>query len=117
WAGFGELLRGYRAAAGLTQVELAERAGLSARGVADLEGGARVAPYPRTVRQLARALGLGESERAVLLAARGVARAAIRATAADALGRVGLARAVPGRPPRRPAGRSTRAGGPLPAAP
>jgi transcriptional regulator with XRE-family HTH domain len=32
-ATFGELLRGHRAAEGLTQQELAERAGLSARGI------------------------------------------------------------------------------------
>jgi transcriptional regulator with XRE-family HTH domain len=51
--GFGELLRQYRAAAGLSQEELTERSGQSARGIADLERGARVAPYPRTLRKLA----------------------------------------------------------------
>ena len=35
--GFGELLRRYRVAAGLTQEALAERAGISTRGVSDLE--------------------------------------------------------------------------------
>jgi hypothetical protein len=34
---FGALLRGWRLAAGLTQEALAEQAGLSARGIADLE--------------------------------------------------------------------------------
>jgi predicted ATPase/transcriptional regulator with XRE-family HTH domain len=68
--GFGELLREYRAAAGLSQEELAERAGLSARGIADLERGARMAPYPRTARKLADALNLADDERAELLAAR-----------------------------------------------
>jgi predicted ATPase/DNA-binding CsgD family transcriptional regulator/DNA-binding XRE family transcriptional regulator len=67
---FGELLRRYRATAGLTQEELAERAGLSGRGIADLERGARAAPYPRTIRQLADALRLRDDERAALLAAR-----------------------------------------------
>ena len=38
---FGDLLRRYRTAAGLTQEELAERAGLSTRGISDLERGAR----------------------------------------------------------------------------
>jgi transcriptional regulator with XRE-family HTH domain len=38
---FGSLLRRYRTSAGLTQEELAERAGLSRRGIADLERGAR----------------------------------------------------------------------------
>ena len=36
---FGDLLRGYRLAAGLTQEELAAQAGLSARGLSDLERG------------------------------------------------------------------------------
>ena len=35
--GFGNLLRRYRVAAGLTQEELAERAGVSTRGISDLE--------------------------------------------------------------------------------
>ena len=48
---FGDLLRRYRVAAGLTQEELAERASLSARGISDLERGARSAPqrHPPTV--------------------------------------------------------------------
>jgi predicted ATPase/DNA-binding CsgD family transcriptional regulator/DNA-binding XRE family transcriptional regulator len=63
---FGELLRRHRAAAGLTQAALAARAGLSARGVSDLERGARRAPYARTVRRLARALRLSAADRARL---------------------------------------------------
>ena len=39
--GFGELLRHYRIAAGLTREELAERAGVSTRGNSDLERGVR----------------------------------------------------------------------------
>src|SRR5215211_1814913 len=65
-ASFGELLRGYRAAAGLSQEQLAERAGLSARAVSDLERGAHRAPYPHTVAQLAAALGLAPADRARL---------------------------------------------------
>jgi transcriptional regulator with XRE-family HTH domain len=38
---FGALLRRYREEAGLTQEALAERAGLSARGISDLERGIR----------------------------------------------------------------------------
>ena len=86
--GFGELLRRYRAAAGLTQEELAERAGLSARGIADLERGVRTAPYPRTVRQLAEVLGLGADERGVLLSARSRAHEARRDPGGTAPGHV-----------------------------
>jgi transcriptional regulator with XRE-family HTH domain len=67
----GELLQRHRLAAGLSQEELAERAGLSERGISDLERGLRQAPYPATLRRLAEALGLPEAERAALLAALG----------------------------------------------
>jgi predicted ATPase/DNA-binding CsgD family transcriptional regulator/DNA-binding XRE family transcriptional regulator len=60
---FGEQLRAHREAAGLTQEELAERAGLTAQGVGALERGDRRRPYPHTVRSLADALGLSEYER------------------------------------------------------
>ncbi len=66
---FGALLRRHRRAAGLTQEALAERAGLSARAVSDLERGVHRRPYPVTVRLLADALALPEAERAALLAA------------------------------------------------
>src|SRR6266852_4061107 len=69
---FAELLRQYRTAAGLTQEELAERAGLSSRGVSMLERGSRQ-PYRDTVRRLADALVLGEETRALfILAGRGL---------------------------------------------
>jgi predicted ATPase/DNA-binding XRE family transcriptional regulator len=68
-APFGVLLRQLREAASLTQEELAERAGLRAKGISDLERGERRRPYPHTVRSLADALGLSEDERAVLVAA------------------------------------------------
>src|SRR5262245_19803229 len=55
---FGDLLRRSRLAAGLTQAELAERAGLSVRGINDLERGARRAPHKETVALLADALAL-----------------------------------------------------------
>jgi non-specific serine/threonine protein kinase len=66
---FGDLLRRHRRAAGLTQAELAERAGLSMRGINDLERGARTAPRKDTVTLLADALGLAPEERAALFAA------------------------------------------------
>jgi transcriptional regulator with XRE-family HTH domain len=65
---FGVLLQRHRLAAGPSQEELAERAGLSRRGISDLERGARRAPYPANVRRLAEALGLDPTERAGLLA-------------------------------------------------
>ena len=66
---FGLALRRLRLAAGLSQEDLAERAGLSARGVSDLERGLRASPRPATIRMLADALGLGPEERDALLAA------------------------------------------------
>src|SRR5262245_15557423 len=66
---FGALLQRHRLAAGMTQEALAERAGLSVRAVSDLERGQRQAPYPHTVRQLARALRLGAADRAQMMAA------------------------------------------------
>jgi predicted ATPase/DNA-binding XRE family transcriptional regulator len=57
-----------REAAGLTQEELAVNAGLTARGISDLERGVRKRPYPHTVRSIAEALNLPEDERASLLA-------------------------------------------------
>ena len=58
----GETLRRLRQAAGMTQEELAERAGISARAVSDTERGLRGAVHADTARRLAAALGLaGES--------------------------------------------------------
>jgi predicted ATPase/DNA-binding XRE family transcriptional regulator len=68
-AAFGTLLRRHRTASGLSQEALAERAGLSRRGIADLERGARNFPYGETIRRLADALNLTPEERAGLLAA------------------------------------------------
>jgi predicted ATPase/DNA-binding XRE family transcriptional regulator len=59
----GQLLKQFRTAAGLTQEELAERAGISARTVSDVERGLRTAMYPDTARKLAAALGLDEDAR------------------------------------------------------
>jgi tetratricopeptide (TPR) repeat protein/transcriptional regulator with XRE-family HTH domain len=60
--GFGPLLRRRRQAAGLTQEELAEAAGVSVRSVSDLERGTR-RPYQRTIRRLADALDLATADR------------------------------------------------------
>ena len=66
---FGAQLRRLRVAAGLTQEEVADGAGLSPTAVSALERGTRRRPYPHTVRSLADALALSEAERAALLAA------------------------------------------------
>jgi transcriptional regulator with XRE-family HTH domain len=67
--GFGRRLRRLREAAGLTQEELAERAGLTPNAISALERGERRRPYPQTLKALADALGLTAEETADLAAA------------------------------------------------
>ena len=64
----GNLLRRYRETAGLSQEALAERTGMSPRGLLYLERGMR-RPYPATLRRLADALSLTAEERELLLLA------------------------------------------------
>lgn len=78
---FGDLLRQYRRATGLTQEALAERAGLSVRGINDLERGARRTPRRDTVVLLASALGLAGDDHTAFLAACAKRAAAPRARA------------------------------------
>ena len=66
---FGPLLRQMRAAADLTQEELAERAGVSTRLVSDLERGVISRPRRDSIHLLADGLGLTEQERAGFAAA------------------------------------------------
>ena len=66
---FGRLLRSFRLAAGLSQERLAELAGLSLRGISDLERGVRRRPRLETVRLLADGLSLVQEDRAALIAA------------------------------------------------
>ena len=68
-ASFAHALRQHRLARGLTQEELAERAGLSVRAVSDLERGVKRAPRPASVRLLAAALELAPAPAAALAAA------------------------------------------------
>ena len=68
---FGELLHRYRVASRLTQEALADRAGLSARGISDLERGVRAGPRRDTLRLLIEALQLSPPERAALMATAG----------------------------------------------
>jgi transcriptional regulator with XRE-family HTH domain len=67
--GFGLLLRAHRGANGLTQEELAARAGLSTEAVSALERGSRRAPRAATVECLAGALKLDPARRAEFAAA------------------------------------------------
>jgi DNA-binding XRE family transcriptional regulator len=70
-AGFGGLLRACRERALLSQEQLAERAGLSARTIRELEAGRVRRPRGATVRLLAHALGLqGSLHQAFVAAAR-----------------------------------------------
>ena len=85
----GEQLRRYRVAAGLTQEELAERAGVSARAVSDLERGVIQTPRKDTLNLIAEALALVTEDRAAFIGLRrpggAVDVAAAPAAAAPAL--------------------------------
>src|SRR5215468_11074545 len=63
---FDAQLRAYRAARGLSQEELAERAGLSVEAISALERGLTRWPYRDTVARLAIALELAPAERGAL---------------------------------------------------
>jgi predicted ATPase/DNA-binding XRE family transcriptional regulator len=64
-----DFVRSYRLRAGLSQEQLAERAGVSVKAIGAIEQGARRAPYRHTVAQLARALNLEGAEAATLTSA------------------------------------------------
>ncbi len=66
---FGAVLRSLRESAGLTQKELAGRAGMSVSAVRDLEQGRSRRPRPSSVRTLAGALDLGKDQASALLSA------------------------------------------------
>jgi predicted ATPase/DNA-binding XRE family transcriptional regulator len=68
-APFGALLLRSRAAAGLTQEQLAARAGLSPAAISALESGKRRAPRFATIELLAAALALDEQDRRALISA------------------------------------------------
>jgi DNA-binding XRE family transcriptional regulator len=104
----GTLLQRCRRQAGLTQEELAERAGVSAHSVSDIERGVQQRPYVSTLRRLADALGLAPEPRVVFLTAgqgnrtrpadtqAGSARGGIQAGSARGGTQAGSARGVPG---------------------
>ncbi len=63
---FGALLKRHRGAAGISQEELAARAGVGVRTISDLEREVTRWPYPSTVTLLAEALQVDEAQRAAL---------------------------------------------------
>jgi transcriptional regulator with XRE-family HTH domain len=65
----GALLRRFRVTAALSQEQLAERSGVSARTIRDLERGQRRSAHGETLRLLADALSLPEAERKRLIEA------------------------------------------------
>jgi DNA-binding SARP family transcriptional activator/tetratricopeptide (TPR) repeat protein/DNA-binding XRE family transcriptional regulator len=74
--GFGELLRAFRRAAGVSQQQLAERVGISLAAIRDLEQGRTRQPQRRFVAAMVTALNLtGDAEAAFRLAADGADRA------------------------------------------
>jgi len=91
WEGesFSAALRQLRMRAGLTQEQLAERAGISTNAISALERGERRHPYPHTVRVLASALGLDAEASSALEAAasRRERRAELPAPPAALIGR------------------------------
>src|SRR5262245_23199521 len=73
-SGFGSLVRTYRRAAGLTQRELAARAGLSVAALRDFEQFRRRRPRPNSLAALAGALGLDPDQTASLARAAALPR-------------------------------------------
>ncbi len=89
--GFGGLLRRHRLAAGLSQEELGERSGLTARAIGNIERGRTARPYRSSVHALADALELAEPERTLLeRAARPAALSASAALSGSACQQTGL---------------------------
>jgi predicted ATPase/DNA-binding XRE family transcriptional regulator len=85
---FATLLRRHRVAAGLSQEALAERAGISVRGLSDLERGLSRAPRLHTLGRLADALGLEADGRRALAEASGYGPVEDRPTGVAASRRV-----------------------------
>src|SRR5262249_59547647 len=71
---FGSLLRRHRRAAGLTQQELAERAGISEDTISNIERGVPHVPRRETLELLAEALRLAPEDRTTFLDAAHAAR-------------------------------------------
>jgi len=72
---FGRLLQLYRTKAGLSQEQLAERAGVSTNAISSLERGLRLAPHSATLDRLVAALELDDRGRVEMEEAAKLARA------------------------------------------
>jgi tetratricopeptide (TPR) repeat protein/transcriptional regulator with XRE-family HTH domain len=91
----GRLLTDRRAASGLTQEQVADRAQLSVRALRNIESGLVTRPRRRTVHALIEVLGLGGDDAALL-------KKVMTTGAGDQLARIGVpvARALPAAPSR-----------------
>jgi len=96
-ANFGRLLRSLRFAAGLTQEELARKAGVSVRAISDMETGRTCQPHISSVRLLADGIGLSGIDRELFIrAASGAGDRLNAGLAADAAVPRQLPAAAPG---------------------
>ena len=100
---FGAVLKRHRRAAGLSQEQLAERAGMTGQAIGTLERGFRRSPYRDTVRALARALDLDPAGAEAL-------EAAVARGRAEAAGTPDAARSTLPAPPSPLIGREREAG-------
>ena len=96
---FGRRLRALREAAGLSQEDLAARAGLTAKGIGALERGERRHPQSHTVRSLADALNLSDADRGAFLAAVPKRAGGALSQAEDRVDTFALPAALPAAPP------------------
>ena len=102
---FGEIVRAHRRRLGLTQEELAEKTGISARSISKIETDRALVPRMGTVRLLADAFGLCGPERDRFNAASVSESAMVSQSATRAAGRAGATAGRRGgfRRPRRSA--------------
>ncbi|HEX6799795.1 MAG TPA: AAA family ATPase [Ktedonobacterales bacterium] len=105
---FGDLLRRHRVFAGMSQEELAARAGLSARAISDLERGVKRVPRRDTVQLLVEALQLKSEAQETFVAAAREPAARPRATVPEPSGTPVSVASVAATSPRPPASRGAQ---------
>ena len=95
-AGFAGLLRHLRYSAGLTQEELADRAGVGVNTISELERGRHLKCHVQTARRLAAGLDLtGEPQQAFIAAARGLIPATAGSGASGGASQAGVRYSLP----------------------